>query len=324
MMKPEPENEQPSWRLKVGIEYIFFALSTLVFALYSKSFLIDNPRPWLLTFLTSLLGTIIVGLYLLFFVKSIPSLKGRAIDLLIVLFCHCIGTVLTNISTGISSASFVNTLKAAEPLFAVVLAKYFLGQSFTKLTYLSLLTIVGGITVVCLTEFDFQVNGLLTSVVANLCFPVRTTFTKRILMKQQPSSKGHGLVVFFYLSSFTFLATLVPTIYESYNAKESLHGFIYHPSFKPLAIATFSHCFYNILSFRLVELLSALTYSVGNSTKRLIIIYTSLLYFQNPVSWLNILASLVAVFGVFMYSYDREIYSNRLRNSYKGGRKIDV
>jgi len=75
--------------------------------------------------------------------------------------------------------------------------------------------------------------------------------------------------------------------------------------------AVISHYMYNILSFFLVVEVDALTYSVGNSVKRLVTIYSSILYFRNPVTILNMIASVLAVGGVFLYSYDREKVQQR-------------
>lgn len=63
-----------------------------------------------------------------------------------------------------------------------------------------------------------------------------------------------------------------------------------------------SHYGYNYFSFILVAEVSSLTYSIGNSVKRLVTIYGSVIYFRNHVSTLNLVASLVAVAGVALYS----------------------
>jgi len=223
---------------------------------------------------------------------------------MVIVVMHCLGTVLTDVATRFSSASFVNTLKAADPLYTVVLAKYFLREHFTPLTYFSLLIIVGGVFLTCITEFEFVITGFVASIIANTCFPLRTTFTKKILNDIPDSHQ----VIFFFVSLFTFLAGIIPSIIEAYFAEDSLLEIleVHSNTFGYFFKALICHYLYNMISFSLLGEISALTYSVGNSVKRLIIIYASVLYFNNPVTNLNLLGSFIAVGGVFLYSYDRE------------------
>jgi len=126
----------------------------MIYALSSKAFLSTSNRPLLLSSTQSLVGAICSGLYVSkkeFPIK--PSLLGPA--LLIIIFTHCLGTILTDVSTRLSSASFVNTLKAAEPLYTIFISRYVLKERFTLFTYLSLLVIVGGVFITCITEFNF-------------------------------------------------------------------------------------------------------------------------------------------------------------------------
>eukprot|EP01124_Arcella_intermedia_P019782 TRINITY_DN2712_c0_g1_i2.p4 TRINITY_DN2712_c0_g1~~TRINITY_DN2712_c0_g1_i2.p4 ORF type:complete len:108 (+),score=35.69 TRINITY_DN2712_c0_g1_i2:708-1031(+) len=99
-------------------------------------------------------------------------------------------------------------------------------------------------------------------------------------------------------------------LYEIHS-KDLLHKLLQPDPIHSLIKAIISHYMYNILSFYLVVELDALSYSVGNSVKRLITIYCSVLYFKNPVSLLNLISSFVAVFGVFIYSYDRDQVKKR-------------
>lgn len=60
---------------------------------------------------------------------------------------------------------------------------------------------------------------------------------------------------------------------------------------------------YNQLSYMvLYQGISPVTFSVGNTMKRVAIIVTSVAFFKNPVSLLNWAGSAVAVFGTYWYS----------------------
>uniref|UniRef100_A0A6B2LBE2 Sugar phosphate transporter domain-containing protein n=1 Tax=Arcella intermedia TaxID=1963864 RepID=A0A6B2LBE2_9EUKA len=287
--------------------FILWVLFTSTAALYSKSFLKSTPLPFTLTAAQGFIG--MVGNYWLLMLSegSVSLVQGNPFDICIVLGAHIMGTAMTNEATVSVEASFVNTLKAAEPLCAVFLSKYVLQQEMTFLTYGSLITIVIGVALACTTEFHFQWNGFLNTMGSNLCFTSRATYTKKLINKDKTLSSQS---IFWCISTFTFICAFFPMLYEIHS-KDLLHKLLQPDPIHSLIKAIISHYMYNILSFYLVVELDALSYSVGNSVKRLITIYCSVLYFKNPVSLLNLISSFVAVFGVFIYSYDRDQVKKR-------------
>ena len=52
--------------------------------------------------------------------------------------------------------------------------------------------------------------------------------------------------------------------------------------------------------------MSPVTFSVGNTMKRVAVVVSSVLFFKNPVALLNWVGSGIAVFGTFLYSIAKE------------------
>ncbi|CAI0393523.1 unnamed protein product [Linum tenue] len=59
---------------------------------------------------------------------------------------------------------------------------------------------------------------------------------------------------------------------------------------------------YNQSSYQTLDDISPLTFSVGNTMKRVVVIVATVLFFRNPVKPLNALGSAIAILGTFLYS----------------------
>jgi solute carrier family 35, member E1 len=65
---------------------------------------------------------------------------------------------------------------------------------------------------------------------------------------------------------------------------------------------------YNEVSFRALNKVHPITHAVANTTKRVVIILSSVLMFRNPMTPTGILGSAMAVAGVFLYSLCQEYF----------------
>jgi len=187
--------------------FLAWAICTALCGLYSKVFLLNTPLPVLLTATQSLLGSIGAYIYLKSTNKGISAVSnavhsGESRDRFLIgalVASHYLATLTTNLGTLKLASSFLNTLKAADPLWSVWGAKYVLHQRLTKLTLLSLVLIVAGIFVACTTEFEFQMIGFLITLFSNGLFCARTILVKKITT----DSKAMDYQSIFYLISVT-------------------------------------------------------------------------------------------------------------------------
>jgi len=68
---------------------------------------------------------------------------------------------------------------------------------------------------------------------------------------------------------------------------------------------------YNQVSYMSLDEISPLTFSIGNTMKRISVIVSSIIIFHTPVQPVNALGAAIAVLGTFLYSqvYLDEIFS---------------
>jgi solute carrier family 35 protein E1 len=271
--------------------------------IYNKAYLDIYSMPIFLTFAQSLCGAVsgFIALNILKQWQTISNIKEFKF-LAVLTSAHEIGTLLTNMSTSAASASFMHTVKAAEPLTSAILAVIILKERLKTITIVSLLIIVFGIGLSCSTEFNFSLYAFVTAMASNLVFSSRTIFSKKLLLESKLDNQN----VFLYISFFSTVATLPLLSIELY--KYGYEPFV--TSFAPtssaaslLFKASISHYLYNVFSFLALNEMAPISHGVSNSFKRLFIIYSSILYFQNPVTSGNLVSSAIAVSGVVLYSW---------------------
>ena len=64
----------------------------------------------------------------------------------------------------------------------------------------------------------------------------------------------------------------------------------------------------SVMAYAVMGLISPVTQSVANTLKRALLIWLSILYFGNPVTWLSALGTAVCIAGVFAYNHARRHY----------------
>lgn len=91
------------------------------------------------------------------------------------------------------------------------------------------------------------------------------------------------LYFFLYLPSNTYELLLI--IHNRWMAAQSV---FYH--------------LYNQVSYMSLDEISPLTFSIGNTMKRISVIVSSIIIFHTPVQPVNALGAAIAIFGTFLYS----------------------
>ncbi|XP_022895122.1 phosphoenolpyruvate/phosphate translocator 2, chloroplastic-like isoform X1 [Olea europaea var. sylvestris] len=228
---------------------------------------------------------------------------------------HTIGNLLTNISIGKVAVSFTHTIKAMEPFFTVLLSALLLGERPSLWVVSSLLPIVGGVALASFTEASFNWIGFGCAMASNLTNQSRNVFSKKFMVKEETLD---NINLFSIITIISFLL-LVPVAILMDGVKFS-PAYLQYAASQGLNVKEFcvralsaGFCFhtYQQVSYMILQMVTPVTHAVGNCVKRVVVIVSSIIFFQTPVSPTNSLGTAIALAGVFLYSRAKRIKPNK-------------
>ncbi|XP_010453962.1 PREDICTED: xylulose 5-phosphate/phosphate translocator, chloroplastic-like isoform X2 [Camelina sativa] len=299
------KKEKKAKTLQLGIVFGLWYFQNIVFNIFNKKALNVFPYPWLLASFQLFAGSIWMLILWSFKLYPCPKIsKPFIVALLGPALFHTVGHISACVSFSKVAVSFTHVIKSAEPVFSVIFSSL-LGDSYPIAVWLSILPIVMGCSLAAVTEVSFNLGGLSGAMISNVGFVLRNIYSKRSL---QSVKEIDGLNLYGCISILSLLYLFPVAIFvEGSHWVPGYHKAIASvgkPStfyFWVLLSGVFYHL-YNQSSYQALDEISPLTFSVGNTMKRVVVIVSTVLVFRNPVRPLNALGSAIAIFGTFLYS----------------------
>ncbi|KAF8048367.1 hypothetical protein N665_2547s0002 [Sinapis alba] len=301
----EEEAKKKAKNLQLGIVFGLWYFQNIVFNIFNKKALNVFPYPWLLASFQLFAGSVWMLILWSFKLYPCPKIsKPFIIALLGPALFHTIGHISACVSFSKVAVSFTHVIKSAEPVFSVIFSS-FLGDTYPLAVWLSILPIVMGCSLAAVTEVSFNIGGLSGAMISNVGFVLRNIYSKRSL---QNFKEIDGLNLYGWISILSLVYLFPVAVFV--EGSQWVQG--YHKAIasvgKPstfyiwvLLSGVFYHL-YNQSSYQALDEISPLTFSVGNTMKRVVVIVSTVLVFRNPVRPLNALGSAIAIFGTFLYS----------------------
>ncbi|KAL8046412.1 hypothetical protein ABFX02_08G176000 [Erythranthe guttata] len=309
IVEPESDSSAAAARkVKIGIYFATWWGLNVIFNIYNKKVLNAFSFPWLTSTLSLAAGSIIM---LVSWALRIAETPKTDLDFWKSLFpvavAHTIGHVAATVSMSKVAVSFTHIIKSSEPAFSVLVSRFILGESFPPGVYLSLLPIIGGCGLAALTELNFNMTGFMGAMISNLAFVFRNIFSKKGMKGKSVSGMNYyaclSIMSLLLLTPFA-IAVEGPQMWAAgYKEAMSLIG----PQIVwwMAAQSVFYHL-YNQVSYMSLDEISPLTFSVGNTMKRVSVIVSSIIIFRTPVQPVNALGAAIAVLGTFLYSQAKQ------------------
>lgn len=309
------ESAKPSELLKalqLGVMFAVWYLLNIYFNIFNKQVLKVFPYPATVSLFQFGCGTVLVLLMWALNLHHRPTMNISQFKAIVLLAVgHTVGNLLTNISLGRVAVSFTHTIKAMEPFFTVLLSFLFLGARPSLWVVASLVPTVGGVALASFTEASFNWIGFGSAMASNLTNQSRNVYSKMVMVKED-ALDNINLFSVMTIISFIFLVPITISIdgiklspsYLQYAASQGLNvrEFLVRS-----LLAGFCFHTYQQVSYMILQMVSPVTHSVGNCVKRVVVIVSSVIFFQTPVSTINALGTAIALAGVVLYSRAKRI-----------------
>ncbi|KAL8130144.1 hypothetical protein V2J09_019299 [Rumex salicifolius] len=291
-------------KVKIGIYFATWWTLNVVFNIYNKKVLNAFPYPWLTSTLSLAAGSLMM---LISWATRIADAPKTDFDfwkaLLPVAVVHTIGHVAATVSMSKVAVSFTHIIKSGEPAFSVLVSRLFLGETFPLPVYLSLLPIIGGCALSAFTELNFNMTGFMGAMISNLAFVFRNIFSKKGMNGKSVSGMNYyaclSMLSLLILTPFA-IAVEGPQVWAT-GWQRAISDIGPHFVWWVAAQSIFYHL-YNQVSYMSLDQISPLTFSVGNTMKRISVIVSSIIIFHTPVRPVNAFGAAIAILGTFIYS----------------------
>lgn len=225
----------------------------------------------------------------------------------------CLSHAGSVLAMGVGAVSFAQIVKACEPVFAAVVGLLVPPADIKPLlAYMMLIPIVGGVAFACVKEgkgIEINVPAFMYASGANVAAALKGKLGGSVTkaLKGNPKKNMDSANVYAVVNIISFVCTVpmvvvaeLSTLPEEWNAAVAEHGAA--PLIKNIALSGFFFYVYNEFAFAFTSQVGAVTSSVLNTAKRVIIIAVSCVLFKESMERNTVIGSAIAISGTFMYS----------------------
>jgi solute carrier family 35 protein E1 len=203
------------------------------------------------------------------------------------------------------AVSFGQIVKASEPAFAAVISVLFYGKKVSKGKWLMLIPIIGGVILASVKELDFAWSALISACIANFFAAIKGNENKKLMDTPGLKDRIGGVSNQFALTTILSFLMGLPIMLGKEGGKfgEFIELLKTNEAVRNnLVLSGMSFYAYNELATMTIKKTNAVTQSVANTAKRVIVIVGVALVMGESLEFMKLLGCSIGILGVFLYS----------------------
>jgi solute carrier family 35 protein E1 len=313
---PEVPKSPVTQRLKILAYFsIWFALNAF-YNISNKKTLNMVALPWIVSSAQLVVGAIYVSLIWLLRIRPAPTISKKALKAVFPLAAlHTTSHISAVIGLGAGAVGFVHIVKSLEPLFTAAFSALLLKNFLPLPVYLSLLPVAGGVALASLKELSFSWVSFAGAMGSNVAAATRGVLAKKqmsqVKLPNLDPGNLYGLTTIIAALLLSPAALLVEgpkaasILKAAHLAGHTTKSIVWGMIMSGLYFYT-----YNEVAFYCLGSIDATTHAVGNTVKRVVLLCVSVLVFGHKLTPLGLAGSVIAIFGVLLYSLLKNHYAN--------------
>jgi len=244
--------------------------------------------------------------------RRFPKVTGSDIVKMIpVAFCSAAAHSFSVFALSAGAVSFGQIVKSAEPAFAALIGVTLYSKKVSLGKWLCLIPVIGGVILASVKELDFAWSALITACLANVFAAFKGNENAKLMttpgIKDRLENVGNQ---FAFTTILSFLISVpVMLIKEGSKWPEFVALWKTSPavSFNLVASGLWFYG-YNELATMTIKKTSAVTQSVANTAKRVIVIVGVAIVLKESLDPIKLLGCAIGIGGVFLYSIIDNIF----------------
>mmetsp|Transcript_25244 Transcript_25244/g.25472 ORF Transcript_25244/g.25472 Transcript_25244/m.25472 type:complete len:327 (+) Transcript_25244:101-1081(+) len=215
-------------------------------------------------------------------------------------------------SLAAGGVAFGQIVKAAEPAFAAVIGTFVYGKKISAAKWCCLVPIIGGVCLAALKQdktgafqLDFTIGGLAGALIANVFAAFKGNESKKLMetpgLKDRFGGAGNQFAV---MTIISFLVSIPLVFIREGNVLPQFIEIFQKDSnvFNNVILSGLTFYGYNELATMTLKKISAVSQSVANTAKRVVVIVGSAIVFNESISGLKAIGCAICIGGVFLDS----------------------
>lgn len=297
---------------------ILYFCFNLGLTLYNKGVLIHFPFPYTLTALHALCGTI-GGLVLLKNGAFVPAKLTDADNLALVAFSvlYTINIAVSNISLHLVTVPFHQVIRAATPIFIILLSIFLFGTRSSKHKMVSLIPVIAGVGFATYGDYSYTPSGLILTVLGTVLAAIKTIYTSVLQSTPSPTSpqprvnfvvpprlKLHPLDLLTRMAPLAFIQCVVLAYLTGELSRVHVWSLNEMTPVKGTLLGVNGLIAFglNIVSFTANRAAGPLSMTVAANVKQVLSVFCAVILFKLTITPANALGILLTIAGGMWYA----------------------